>query len=248
MTDERIHQLLCRAHELDQFEADLLNDHAAPLRLVPAATVNASSRVMSSAPIRNSDRTFRRIVYAGLGFASIAAAVALSFVTLQTTRTEPDVLKPAALAREFPPYIVEFLRAIEAAGQRTERDVMLAVYEPANAPGKSDQPETCMQMWTPLWSADRDVSDAQVADLLSESLDHTCMDRPGRVTIVGLTGPDSELPQTQAQALDLVACMMDARSHPAHDCGMEEWSLNSAASQCLPNNVSVRVQTISLNR
>lgn len=263
MNDARVHQLLAKAGEVEAFEAEVLRSfdrdvsrHVAglsrgsnPAALEPsqAATSPRGPRLVA---VGNDDRAsrFRRFMPALIGLTGIAAAVGLAFVSVRPTVTPDPRLSPSQAAKELPPFIIEFLRSVEAANVRTERDILLAVYEPAD-PGQSPVVlDSCLQVWEPSWTAERDVADAPVAALVGESLDHACLDRPGRVTIVGLTGPADRLPQTQSQAMDLVACMLDRGADPAHQCGPDDLRLSSAAAQCVPDAVSVRVQTVSFGR
>ncbi|MBX3385428.1 MAG: hypothetical protein KF768_02545 [Phycisphaeraceae bacterium] len=251
MNDTRIHQLLAKAGELDAFEADLFPpetkssrsaDSSFGLRLV-------GTHARASEPMKErTHRRWRSAMPVVLGLTGIAAALGLAIVTMRPAAPVPTDLKPVNLAKELPPFIVEFLKSVEAANQRTERDVLLAIYEPADPTQSPVVLDACLQVWTPSWSPERQVAHAGVADLVSESLDHSCLERPGRVTIVGLTGPSDRLPQTQSQAMDLVSCMIDRSTDPINQCGHDDLRLSSAAAQCLPDTVSVRVQTMSFGR
>lgn len=266
MNDQRIHKLLAQAHELDAFEDDL-RAGASPLFLAepvaadPVAADRAGLRLVgaSSGMHSRGGGSRPRWLPVLLGLSGLAAAVAVAVVTLQPTQPMPPApihvvmgsgSKSATETKPLPDYVIEFLKAVQEASQRPEnKDVLLAVYEPAAAesPARAFD-DSCLQVWTPAWAGQRNIADAREAELVGESLDHACLDRPGRVTIVGLSGPVDELPQTQAQAHELVACMMLGRSDPTHACGTDDWSLRSAATQCVPDNVAVRVETISLKR
>lgn len=124
-----------------------------------------------------------------------------------------------------------------------QQNMVLAMYEGTDPKtGKACDNCECVQWWNHDWGHGRAIDDVPPGELLGTSMAHSCMPSPRRLIVVGLTGPASELPVTEAQARQVVQCIMGRQGE--HQCGDRDSSLSSGATYCLPKTVTVRVQML----
>lgn len=72
----------------------------------------------------------------------------------------------------------------------------------------------CVARWSADWGDGRTVNELDHDELVSGSIDRSCVGDPRRVVVIGLSGPAAVMPRTDQQALDLSLCLM-GESEPA---------------------------------
>lgn len=102
----------------------------------------------------------------------------------------------------------------------------------------------CVQWGEHGWSNNRCLSDVPASEVRSVRLGEPCSTDARQVVLVALSGPRSMLPATDIGATQLAQCIARA----GQDCEHEGACYLHAASDCLPSGVSVRVQTVAMNR
>lgn len=99
----------------------------------------------------------------------------------------------------------------------------------------------CVKWRQHEWDVQR-VSSMNAADL-KQAVPQPC-GAPTQVVLVAMTGPTRSLPRTDEGAERLANCILAA----PRSCDTDAMCFNGAAARCLPNDVSVKVETVAWNR
>lgn len=271
MNDTRIAELARMAVEVDELEREaMIALEADRLRL---DEVHAERRSRAEAVGLTAGNGRRRWVLAGWTAAGLAAAACLGVtMTVGLLAIMPE-RSPAGTGVAVVPDVTQ--RTIEQAMQKTREQ--LASNQPGESVPAQPLPATftphaddlvnvahmnnaeqccvvialvrdlggvlrCVQWRQHEWDV-RSVSGMDAQDLKS-AVPATCDAGPRQVVLVAVTGPTHSLPRTDESAAELATCILGS----PRGCDTDAMCFNGAAARCLPNDVSVKVETVALNR
>ncbi len=96
----------------------------------------------------------------------------------------------------------------------------------------------CVAQWSPNWGEGRGTNDLHEEELVQASLTHACVSDPRRVVIVGLTGPASAMPKSEAEALEMSLCLLKKQS-----AQFPVSLVDNTSAYCLPTGVDYCMTT-----
>lgn len=96
----------------------------------------------------------------------------------------------------------------------------------------------CVAQWSPNWGDGRGTNDLHEDELVQASLHHACVTDPQRVVIVGLTGPVTAMPKSDAEALEMSLCLLKKQSS-----NFPVSIVDNASAFCLPSEVDYCMTT-----
>ena len=248
MNDRQINDLVRMAMEVDELESGAADARPAPgLHLADMDPASASSRSL---------RDRRPAVRAWWIGAGLAAAAVVAIASMTSPRVLPTGPKPGdtpiATNPNGPstphnvvtPSVPEDHVAVAPAPARervdlgaVERCIVVAIYRDTRAGVR------CVQFKPQVWSENKCLSEITPSELRQVTLGQPCT--PANQTLlVALAGPQKKLPQSQPEAEGLATCILDR----PRDCGSDSKCLATAATECVPPDVSVRLESVAASR
>lgn len=244
MNDARIEQLLRMA-----VEADDLEDACEGRSPVIARLHNGKVTMVAA----------RRRMWAGM---ALAACAALAFagawvigVRSGTPRTQGDQtaatpsgveatngstlagrVEPNRIERDGVPQTRVELVSADAAGP--DQNMVLAIYHDPYAGCR------CVKWRSHDWSENRCLSEVGAQEIKGVDVGRPCMPSAQQKLLVALSGPARDLPNTDAKASALAQCILDAD----RPCDAEGTCYEPAARECVPKNVSFKIEAVAYNR
>lgn len=246
MNDARIEQLLRMA-----VEADELEDACEGRSPVIARLRNGKVTMLAA----------RRRMWAGM---ALAACAALAFAGAWVIGVRSGTPRPDAggLAARGP------ARAAPAPERGADEHVLptrIEVVSKTTAPLRSsagvvpDGPEQSVVLaiyhdpyvgcqcvkWRPHdWAGNRCLSDVGAQEIKGVDVGRPCMPAARQKLLVALSGPEKDLPTTDAQATTLAECILGGDRM----CDTEGTCYEPAARECVPKTVSFKIETVAYNR
>lgn len=123
-------------------------------------------------------------------------------------------------------------------GDSGEQSVVLAIYHDPYVGCR------CVK-WRPHdWAENRCLSDVGAQEIKGVDVGRPCMPAARQKLLVALSGPEQDLPTTDAKATQLAECIL------AGDrlCDTEGTCYEPAARECVPKNVSFKIESVAYNR
>lgn len=259
MNDLRIADLVRQAVELDELERDVAGAGQDEQRADDVAQTNPGLRLAHDGSIREArrdPRAERHRILRGVGAGLAVAACAGVVMSVAALLMLPDrgPAKPTIAAVP-----VEDGRGLPArTPQHSDMRDVVAATAPASkgfTPSADEQccvviamvrdasgVLRCVQWRQHEWDAHR-VNGMSAMDLKT-AVPSPCMNIPQQMVLVAVTGPTRSLPSTDESAARLASCILGS----PRGCEMEGMCFTNAAARCLPNDVSVKVETVGLGR
>ncbi len=252
MNDRRINNLVRMAMEVEQLESDASTPG---LRLVGEPAVVRQRAWFSSG--------------AGMAGIGLAAAAGLALVFALPAMMQPT--KPGAtvatnnngtgnsgndtIAPKVP-VIVRHLATtpiddhelhgtgipqLAFAGDRVdpgnvERSMVMAIYR-----GSRGQMQ-CVKMKQHEWSENKCLTEVTPQELKCVSVGQACTASADHALMVALSGPQKSLPRNESEAMHLATCILGS------PCENDSKCLSLSAAQCVPDGVSVKIETVAASR
>ena len=245
MNDRRINNLVRMAMEVEQLETDATTPG---LRLVgEPAVVRRRAWFASGAGM------------AGIGLAA-AAGLALVFAIPGMLHTSEPVKTVVATngggnSAETPKANNIIVRSIKQAAPvenvnlamtnpltdrvdpgTVERSMVMAIYR-----GSRGQMQ-CVKMKQHEWSENKCLTEVTPQELKCVSVGQACTASADHALMVALSGPQKSLPRTESEAMHLATCILGS------PCENDSKCLSLTAAQCVPDGVSVKIETVAASR
>lgn len=119
-----------------------------------------------------------------------------------------------------------------------EQSVVLAIYHDPYVGCR------CVK-WRPHdWEENRCLSDVGAQEIKGVDVGRPCMPAARQKLLVALSGPEQDLPTTDAKATQLAECILGGDRL----CDTEGTCYESAARECVPKNVSFKIEAVAYNR
>lgn len=142
---------------------------------------------------------------------------------------------PRRLIAEALPHLQQLLSDEHFAA--AQRAMLLVIYRGA------DDRCLCVEPVERRLAVGEDLSDVTRSELISAALKVRCDQNPDRVVVFGLAGPAEQLPESHSQAAQFASCIL-VPTEPSRDLDPMEFA--AAAAACLPSDVRIVAETISI--
>jgi hypothetical protein len=100
----------------------------------------------------------------------------------------------------------------------------------------------CVKSAPAVWSENRCLSEVSGQELRCASIGQACSSSADHALMVALAGPSRSLPKSDADAVGLATCILGS------PCQNDSKCLSSAAMDCVPPDVSVKIETTAMLR
>lgn len=223
-------RLLQISADLAAFERDL-GVGSANHRLAPTP----QSQRVSRAHWSRTSRTFRMAL-------TVAACLVVSMVAWMMSAERKVALVEVVVAPEVstPPSLPQppvIHAAVAPPAAPVVHQVVALFRGDADAEGRC--PDCwCVAQWSPNWGEGRGTNDLHEDELVQASLTHACVTDPQRVVIVGLTGPATAMPKSEAEALEMSLCLLKKQS-----AQFPVSLVDNTSAYCLPAGVDYCMTT-----
>lgn len=228
--DHEAERLLRISTDLAAFERDL-GIGSAEIRIGESSQLRRPKRVHWS-------RTSRTIRMALTAAACLVVSVIAWMISAERTIAPIDVVDaPVAPAPPSVPQPPLLHAAIAPPVAPVVHQVVALFRGDADAEGRC--PDCwCVAQWSPNWGEGRGTNDLHEDELVQASLNHACVTDPQRVVIVGLTGPATAMPKSEAEALEMSLCLLKKQS-----AQFPVSIVDNTSAYCLPAGVDYCMTT-----
>ena len=96
----------------------------------------------------------------------------------------------------------------------------------------------CVKVKPQEWTGNKCLSEVSQQELRCVSVGQPCSASADRAMLVALSGPQRSLPKTEADAVQLAGCILGSSSDDSRGYA-------HAAAECVPSDVSVKIETAS---
>jgi hypothetical protein len=231
MNDRRINDLVRMAMEADELEADAQS----PDRHLAGA--------IDAVPSGRSGSLRGWWAGAALAAAGIAVVVALPFFTGHASKPGATIVEgrlgvpgPKGTIEVVSPAVV-VNTALERVDPGTvERCVVVAIFRDDH--GRMN----CVKSKPHEWSENRCLGEVSSQELRRVVVGQGCSSSADQALMVALAGPQRSLPKTEADAMGLATCILGS------PCENDPRCLANAAAECVPAEVSVKIETVASSR
>ena len=245
MNDRQINDLVRMALEADELESAAgqglrlvgIEDEDAPARragVVWGARLWIGAAVAAAAAVAGALLLPSVIAPSG----AVDSGKAIAVAPVETTHEDstpvepvPPIVKHQSLT-QVPPSVTH--ERPDLGG--VEQCVVVTIYRDMR------QGKHCAQMQNQVWSGNK--CDADPAELRGITLGQPCIASVNQTLVVALSGPQRELPKSENDARGLADCILGS----PRDCGSEMRCLASAAADCVPAHVSVKLEAVASSR
>lgn len=117
-----------------------------------------------------------------------------------------------------------------------ERSMIMAIYRGARGQMQ------CVKMKPHEWSENKCLTDVTSQELKCVSVGQACTASADHALVVALSGPQKSLPRNESDAVHLATCILGS------PCENDSKCLSLNAAQCVPEGVSVKIETVADSR
>lgn len=117
-----------------------------------------------------------------------------------------------------------------------ERSMVMAIYRGARGQMQ------CVKMKPHEWSENKCLTDVTSQELKCVSVGQACTASADHALVVALSGPQKSLPRNDSDAVHLATCILGS------PCENDSKCLSLTAAQCVPEGVSVKIETVAASR
>jgi hypothetical protein len=117
-----------------------------------------------------------------------------------------------------------------------ERSMVMAIYRGARGQMQ------CVKMKPHEWSENKCLTDVTSQELKCVSVGQACTASADHALVVALSGPQKSLPRNDSDAVHLATCILGS------PCENDSKCLSLTAAQCVPDGVSVKIETVAASR
>lgn len=242
MNDSRIEELLRMAVEADDFELEAEERPAVLARVAGGRIVGWGQK--RSAWVIAATAACAALAFAGawfVGLRSVPRPVS-PHQTPIAVNTDKAGVEPEQSPLDTEVEIVENsasgttrLVSMEGSG---EQSVVLAIFHDPYSGCR------CVQWREHDWSENRCLNEVPSQELTGVDVGGPCMPSPRQKLLVALAGPERALPTTDVKARELAECILGGERM----CDSEGSCYAQATRECLPDNVSFKIEAVAANR